>query len=94
VQVDRVGGHAPRRIVLPEDEPGRLLVVRVHLPPVLFALLRQRVGRGPVAARVRLLRLGRTGRALLGFLSRQVAQSVVLSFGLLGLAVVECCNTT
>lgn len=39
VQVDGVVGHPPRRVVLPENVLGRLLVVRLHLRRVPLALV-------------------------------------------------------
>lgn len=57
VQVDGVGGHAFRVVVLPEDELGCLFVDCVPLGFVLFAEVGQVFGFGAVAAFVRLVGL-------------------------------------
>ena len=55
VQVDRVRGDPALGVVLAEDELRRLPVVLLHLHPVCFAFLRERLRCGPVALLVRIL---------------------------------------
>lgn len=90
VQVDRVGRHPPVGVVLAEDKLRRLPVVLLHLGPVRFPFLGERVRRRPIALLVRLLRLGQCRRSLPGLFAREVAQSVVFLFRRLRLIVVEC----
>lgn len=89
VQVDRVGGDAPRGVVLPEDVLGGLFVVLGHRRAVLLAFFREGVGRGPVARGVGLLRAGEARAAFAGFLASEGAEAVVFRFGAGGGAVVE-----
>lgn len=70
MQIDRVAVDAAVRVVLAEDELGRLLVVAVHGRAVLLAFLRELVGGGAVAVLVRLVRAVEARRSLAGFLSR------------------------
>lgn len=70
VEVDRVVGHAARRVVLPEDVVRGLLVVLVHLGRVPLALVAQLLGLGAVAALVGLVGLSRRRILLAKFSGR------------------------
>ena len=89
MQINRVGRDSTSSIILAKDELGCLFVVHLHLRAVVFALLRQRMRCAAVATLVCFLRALKAVGALGGFLPREISQSVIFSFGGLGLVVVE-----
>jgi hypothetical protein len=82
VQVNRVVLHAAVRVVLAEDVVARLAVVLLHLRSVLLSFSRQVVSAGAVAGFVGLVGAVETGAALRCFLASEVAEAVVLGFGI------------
>ena len=89
VQVDGVAGDALARVVGPEYEVTRLVIVLRHLGGVLLAFFRQVVGARAVARLVGLVCAVEALGAFRGFLAREVAQAVVFGLGVGG-RVVEC----
>lgn len=89
VEVNGIPINSSYRIVLTEDELGRLSVVVVRLLSMFLRLLRQVVSSTSISTCVCLLRLGGIVLALAVFLTRKISQSVIFGFRVARLLVVK-----
>jgi hypothetical protein len=81
VEIDRIVGDAPGRIVFAKDVLGGLLVVVVNFAAVGFCLFAQLFGAGSVAVLVCFLRLRRERLLLAELMAGEIAKAVVCGLG-------------
>ena len=82
VEINGIARDTALGVVFPEDVVARLVVVLVHLRCVGFAFFRELVGARSIAGFVGLVGFVEAGGAFCGFLAREVAETVVLGFGI------------
>jgi hypothetical protein len=66
VQINRIVGNSPLRIIFPKDIIRGLFVILIHLCRMLLPLLRQLMCRSPISALVCLMRLSSVSASVYG----------------------------
>ena len=80
VQVNRIASDATLGVVFAEYVVARLAIVLVHFGRVSFSFFRELVGARAIAGFVGLVRAVEARRSFGGFLSRKIAEAVILGF--------------